>query len=254
MDACGSGEETFEVSTDSDACIDDLGVIVPYLLEFERDLSEKNWNQLKFDVTAALPILTNTMKDCFDKSNPIRGRSLQSAQCMNDLLSLLPDLEELLGDIRAGNINRIAGDLERTIPALNITYYQCFGNASPVSFESLESGSCLEDLLSIVPLVRTVVSQLEAGQVEEAIASALALVGPLETAYADCFEAELKTIPQTQESLQQLGYGDTCIDTLFYSIAYYQEVVGAYKGNDPGEIVIQTQEAQDQLASVAKYC
>lgn len=105
-------------------------------------------------------------------------------QCITDVEGLIPGIEKVIADLKAGNQNAAILQLTLMMPKIQAAYKECTGATTP-SIKKIEQilkygkpedlTTCIADVEGLIPGVEKVIADFKAGDYTSALTDALAL-------------------------------------------------------------------------------
>jgi hypothetical protein len=126
-------------------------------------------------------------------------------KCIADVEGLIPGVEKVIADLKAGNQNKAILDLTLLLPKAEAAYADCTagsGKGKKIHHiiqkirYTLKNGNpddlptCISDLEAMIPDVEKVIADFKAKNYEQALTDALALAPEAEKAVTDCLSSK----------------------------------------------------------------
>jgi len=124
------------------------------------------------------------------------------AKCIQDVEGLIPGVEKVIADLKAGNQNKAIIDLTLLLPKAEAAYADCTASAKPHIMHVLHKvnkfiskinvgdlPTCISDLEAMLPAVEKIIADFKAGNYDQALADAMTLLPEAEKAYSDCLSS-----------------------------------------------------------------
>jgi len=147
--------------------------------------------------------------------------------CIADIEAAIPDLEKVIADFKAGNYEQALTDGLALVPTIEKAATDCLSSSKPhlahgfmrlrKFLSKINVGdlpTCIADIEAAIPDLEKVIADFKAGNYDQALTDALALVPTVEKAYTDClssgkqivgkFKTVLKDDPK-REYFEKLG-------------------------------------------------
>jgi len=148
--------------------------------------------------------------------------------CISDIEAMIPDVEKVIADFKAGNTTQALADLLTIAPEAQKAYTDC---TASVESELKDLPTCIADIEAAIPDVEKIIADFKAGNYTQALTDALALEPEATKAYADCTASK----PKSLTSVRDLP---TCIADIEALIPGVEKVIAAVKAGNESEALI----------------
>jgi hypothetical protein len=162
------------------------------------------------------------------------------AKCIDDIKGLVPGLEKVIADLKAGNENAAIIQLTLMEPKIKAAYTECTGSPSSKKIDFLmdkikninlkDLPTCISDIEALIPGVESVIADFKAGDYTKALSDGLALVPELEKAETDCLASKPK---------KNLGDMQKCIADIQGLVPGLEKVIADLKAGNENAAILQ---------------
>jgi len=158
--------------------------------------------------------------------------------CIADVEALIPEVEKIIADFKAGNESQALSDLLALVPDAEKAYTDCTASddknhkfmkaikrAQKMNVDNIRDlPTCISDIEALIPGVEKIIADFKAGNESQALSDLLALVPDAEKAYTDC------TSTKIDKKLRDLP---TCIADVEALIPSVEKIIADFKaGNE----------------------
>jgi hypothetical protein len=178
------------------------------------------------DGLALEPDVQKAITDCTSKK-PQFGKPQDLTTCIADVEALIPGVEKVIADIKAGDYTSALTDGLALEPDVQKAITDCTSSVAPHMYRRIhhvkkmlmkidvgDLPTCISDIESAIPDLEKIIADFKAGNYEQALTDGLALVPVIEKAATDClssakalggrFKTILKDDPK-REYFEKLG-------------------------------------------------
>jgi len=215
---------------DLPTCISDLEAMIPDAEKVIADIKAGNYDQALADGMALLPQAEKAYTDCtastfeeFKKTKKVGDLPT----CISDIEALIPGVEGLIADFKAGNYDKALTDGLALLPDAEKAVTDCTSSVAPKLMSKMihmkeklmkinvgDLPTCISDIEALIPGLESVIADFKAGDYDKALTDGLALLPDAEKAASDClssgkalkdrFKTILKDDPK-REYFEKLG-------------------------------------------------
>lgn len=140
----------------SKACVADINNTVAIVKQTVADVQAKEWYKVLEDAKNLIPAAMSINSDCFDK-NTVQPSKAIDMTCINDIVSVLADLETVVNDVASFNIAGAIQAAEQVVPLGKKAVADC---TAPSAFQAISS-QCVADVTQIVQEIGNIVVDIE---------------------------------------------------------------------------------------------
>jgi hypothetical protein len=206
---------------DEAKCIADIEGLIPGIEKAIADLKAGKQTAFIIDATILLPKAEAAYKECTGASKKMPKlaygvkhviKSLESGNpedlptCIADLEAMIPGVESIIADFKAGSYDKALTDALTLLPEAEKAFTDCTASAAPKMMHKLgkfkkflstinvgDLPTCIADLEAMLPGVEKIIADFKAGSYDTALTDAMALLPDAEKAFTDC-TASVKSV------------------------------------------------------------
>ena len=209
---------------DLPTCIADIEGMIPDVESIIADIKAGNETKALEDLMKLEPEAKKAYADCtsgkkMPKLDKLSLRDLPT--CIADIEGMIPDVEKVIADIKAGNEAQALADLMALAPAAQKAYDDCTAGKTKVGVKDLPT--CIADIEAMIPDVEAVIADFKAGNKTKALEDMLKLEPEATKAYTDCTSGK---------KLKNLKDLPTCIADIEAMIPDVEAVIADFKAGN----------------------
>ena len=145
------------------------------------------------------PLATKALADC-KSSKKIEFVTVVAenkvgdlATCITDIEGLIPGVEKVIADVKAGNESQALVDLLALEAPATKAYTDCTSSKFQKRMDSRvgDLPTCIADIEAMIPGVEKIIADIKAGNESQALSDLLALEPEATKAYTDCTSSSL---------------------------------------------------------------
>ncbi len=136
------------------ACVADIQAIVPVVIKVGEDVVAKNWVSLIADGQALISDVSKIKTDCFASKNVLKA---VDAECINDIVAVLVDVEAVVSDVESFNIPGAIAAAQKVVPDAEKAIDHCGASSQNMKF----SAACVTDVTSIIADIGAIVIDIK---------------------------------------------------------------------------------------------
>ena len=248
-----SAQEIVTVSQPNDMqkCIDDIEGLIPGVEKVIADLKAGNQNKAILDLTLLLPKAEAAYTECTGSGNKKAHHIFMKLKmalrhsnpedlptCISDLEAAIPDVEKVIADFKSKNYDQALTDALALVPAAEKAYTDCLSSKKKEFKNYKDLPTCIADIEAAIPDVEKVIADFKAGNYDQALTDALALVPTVEKAYSDCLSSAkphiMKRVHKLKKFISKINVGDlpTCISDIEAAIPDVEKVIADFKAGN----------------------
>jgi len=158
--------------------------------------------------------------------------------CIADLEAAIPDVEKIIADFKAGNYDQALTDALALVPEFEKAKTDCLSSKKMEFKQVGDLPTCIADLEAAIPDVEKIIADFKAGNYDQALSDAMALLPEAEKAYTDCLSSAkphiMKRVHKFKKFLSSITVGDlpTCISDIEALIPGVESVIADFKAGD----------------------
>jgi hypothetical protein len=160
-------------------------------------------------------------------------------QCITDIEGLIPGVEKVIADLKAGNQTAAILELAILKPKAEAAYKECTGSSAHKAFTKImdvlnaanpeDLPTCISDIEGLIPGVEGLIADFKAGNYEKALTDGLAMVPDLEKALTDC---------TASKSFEKVGDMQQCITDIEGLIPGVEKVIADLKAGNQNAAIL----------------
>jgi len=229
---------------DISTCISDVEALIPAIEAVVQDIESDNLANVISAITALVPQVEQAVTDCtgalklvitsIKSETSVEKRIAQSASCMEDILGLIPTVEQIASDVEAENITALISDVEGAIPQLESVVSACASEFASHAFKGIltQTGTvstCIDDIMSFATTqVPALVNDVESGNIAQLISDVSADIPTIEQAISDCSGALYYGLnPSLKKRNTRTLQSMSCIEDIINAIPSVESTVAA---------------------------
>jgi len=233
------------------SCLTDILALVPTVEGIASDISSGDYTDAITAVESAIPQVESAISACASEFSSkifqgIRANNGSISVCINDVVGFAStNLPALVNDIQSGNVEQAIQDITADIPTVEQIISDCssaLANAlsTPINksakkaHRKLQSVSCMEDILSAIPIIEQTIADVEAKNFSAIISDISSIVSLVPNVISTC-ESELKA--SINQGLNGVSTIEACINDVTNDVPALEQLVNDIESGNALNII-----------------